>query len=403
MAETLRSPTPQATDLRTELLRMGLKPIAGGKAEVEEEFEIELPEDEEPVVPEGAAEPDTEEPEPEPAPEAKKPEPPKKEVKSEPEPEPVKAEEPEPEPELKPKRLDPIAREERNKRKEYARLYAETKSQLDAAERTIRLLREQPTDPNDPNLAKWHKELADEASKATDLADVLKLTLKEMDRRDRVSRRELNVHLYQIQCDISETRARAAHPDFESICAQAGVFDAIQTDAHGQFRDPAIANRVYYTADKKLAPDPAERMYRLAVGKLEYEKSLKGEDEEPEEIEPREANHLARLGRARRQREAVRLHKRRPAQRLARTDRLDRDVLDDVAQRHGKTEVHLPLDDDAEVVGVVAQEKDVFARAQRPPPADRRHAPDLGRGESLEELGVPEEFVHAAHLAVDAG
>ena len=47
----------------------------------------------------------------------------------------------------------------------------------------------------------------------------------------------------------------------------------------------AIANRVYYTADKKLAPDPAERMYRLAVGKLEYEKSLKGEDEEPEEIE----------------------------------------------------------------------------------------------------------------------
>jgi len=285
MAETLRSPTPQATDLRTELLRMGLKPIAGGKAEVEEEFEIELPEDEEPVVPEGAAEPDTEEPEPEPAPEAKKPEPPKKEVKSEPEPEPVKAEEPEPEPELKPKRLDPIAREERNKRKEYARLYAETKSQLDAAERTIRLLREQPTDPNDPNLAKWHKELADEASKATDLGDVLKLTLKELDRRDRVSRRELNVHLYQIQCDISETRARAAHPDFESICAQAGVFDAIQTDAHGQFRDPAIANRVYYTADKKLAPDPAERMYRLAVGKLEYEKSLKGEDEEPEEIE----------------------------------------------------------------------------------------------------------------------
>lgn len=283
MADTLRSPAPPA-DLTTELLRMGLKPIAGGKADVEEEFEIELPEDEEPVVPEGAAEPELEEPE---TPEAKKPETPKPEVKPEPK-EPVKAEEPkaeEPEePEPKPKRLDPIAREERTKRKEYSRLYAETKSQLDAAERTIRLLREQPTDPNDPNLAKWHKDLADEASKATDLADVLKLTLKEMDRRDRVSRRELNVHLYQLQCDISETRARAGHPDFEKVCAEAKIFDAIQTNADGSFRDPAIAKRVYYTQDGKLAPDPAERMYRLAVGKLEYEKSLRGEDE-PEESE----------------------------------------------------------------------------------------------------------------------
>jgi len=268
MAETLRSPTAPAT---------------------EDEFEIELPEDEEPVVPEGAAETeDQDEPEPEskPEPEAKKPAPPK-EVTPEPEPEPVKAEEPEPEPEPEPKRrLTPIEREERTKRKGYMKLYAETKEQLDAAERTIRLLREQPTDPNDPNLARWHKELAEEASKATDLADVLKLTLKEMDRRDRVSRRELNVHLYQLQCDISESRARSAHPDFEQVCAKAGIFDAIQTDQQGQFRDPAIANRVYYTQDKKLAPDPAERMYRLAVGKLEYEKSLKGEDEPEPEPEP---------------------------------------------------------------------------------------------------------------------
>ena len=212
--------------------------------------------------------------------------------------EPAKAEKPKvtpPEPPPKPdvtsealddrprERLHPAAREERAKRKEYARLYAETKEQLDAAEQQLRLLRTAPSAADDPNLKRWYDDLGAEADKAATMSEVLKLSIREMDRRDRARVQELNSQLYGIRCDLSETRARQRHPDWAPVIEQAGLFRAIATDAQGRFGDPVIARRIYYTADGGLAPDPAERMYRLAVGKLEYERAQRGEPEADEE------------------------------------------------------------------------------------------------------------------------
>lgn len=261
----------------------------------EETFEVPLQDVDTPAPDDPDALPSTgdEEPEGGPAakaePEAKKPEPTKQpEAKAEPEPEP----EPQPakaaaEPEVpRQPKLHPAVHEERAKRKEYARLYAETKEQLDAAEQQIRLLRAAPTAADDPALKRWYDDLAAEADKAATMSDVLKLAVREMDRRDRARVQELNSQLYGIKCDLSETRARIRHSDWEAVVQQAGLFHAIATDAQGRFGDPALARQIYYTADGGLAPDPAERMYKLAVGKVEYERAQRGEAEEPEAEAP---------------------------------------------------------------------------------------------------------------------
>ena len=211
--------------------------------------------------------------------EAKEPESKSDEPTPEVTPEPAKAKVEPPTPEVARERLHPAVREERNKRKEYARLYAEAREQLDAAEQRIRLLTVGPTAAQSPALKKWHEELAAEADKAATMGDVLRLSIREMDRRDQQRVQELNAQLYGLKCDVAEMRARVRHSDWEQTIQQAGLFAAIMTDAQGNFHDPILARRVYYTADGGLAPDPAERLYRLAAGKLEYERTQRGEPE----------------------------------------------------------------------------------------------------------------------------
>ena len=255
----------------------------------EETFEVVLSDEDLEPTPEGE-EPDEPKPEAEPTPEPK----------VEPKPAEPKAATPKPEPEPEPAkpertRLDPIAREERAKRKEYARRYAEASERADAAERRIQLLTAQP-DPkaDDPALQKWHRDLLEEAKKVTDLDQLLVLSMREMDRREQAARlrerertKELNAHIYQQQCDMAEVRARQQHPDWEDQIKAAGLFEAISTNDKGEFRDPTLGRRVYYNVDGSLAADPAERLYRLAVGKLEYERALKGDPDEPEPEPPK--------------------------------------------------------------------------------------------------------------------
>ena len=256
----------------------------------EETFEVDLkdvdtpdPDDPDALPATGDEEPEEAAPEAKAEPEAKATPAPKPEPKAEPESEPkAKAKV---EPEARQPKLHPAVHEERAKRKEYARLYAETKEQLDAAEQQIRLLRTAPTAEKDPNLKKWYDELAAEADKAATMSDVLKLAVREMDRRDRARVQELNSQLYGIACDLSETRARVRHGDWEETVSKAGILKAIAVDEQGRFGDPALARRIYYTADGGLAPDPAERMYRLGVGKLEYERA----QDEPEAPTPSQA------------------------------------------------------------------------------------------------------------------
>lgn len=275
MAETpTRSPAAPA-DPAEETFELAPEDLVTGKTPGDEaDLEVDPDADPEAVKPKPDATDPAADPKVEPAPDP--------EPEAAPKPVVAKAKEAEPEREEPRERLHPAVREERSKRKEYARLYGETKEKLDEAERTINLLRSEADQTTDPALKKWNEELLEKASKATDLADVVKLTILEMDRRDRARVRALNQHLYTMQCDISEARARARHQDFETIVAKAGLFEAIATDAQGRFKDERLGRRIYYNADNSLNADPAERMYRLAVGKLEYEREQRGEAE-PEE------------------------------------------------------------------------------------------------------------------------
>ena len=264
------------------LTRSPAAPAAPAEPE-EETFEVTL-EDLSPPDPEaeGAESDRPESDQPEAATPPEKPKEPAKspEVASEPvKPVEAKAEPVKPDvtPEPARERLHPAVREERAKRKEYARLYAEARDQLEVAEGRIRLLTTGPTAEQSPELKKWHDELAAEADKAATMSDVLRLSMREMDRRDQRRVQELNTQIYGLKCDVAEMRARLRHPDWEETIQKAGLFQAIATDAKGHFHDPALAKRVYYTADGGLTTDPAERLYRLAVGKIEYERAQRGE------------------------------------------------------------------------------------------------------------------------------
>lgn len=263
----------------------------------EETFEIDELETETPELDETEAlEVPADEPDPEPVAKTEEPErkpEPKVEAKPEPKPDPK----PEPKAEDAPRRLDPIAREERDKRKKYAALYAEAKDQIEDLQAQVRTLRSAQDPTKDPDLQRWHAELIAEADKSTEMSGPLKAALKEIQRRDIVLRREINLQMYQVQCDYSDRIARMKYKDFEQVLAKAGIYDAIKTGADGKFVDASIANRVYYNRDGSLCPDPAERMYRLAIGKLEYERQQRGEPEEEVEVveSPRNGARVERV------------------------------------------------------------------------------------------------------------
>jgi hypothetical protein len=279
MAETLIASPAAPTTEEEETFEVTLEDVETPEAEVPEVSDLET---EEPGAESAAEKEEPEKPSEEPAKPVVKSEPVKVEAKVE---GPAK---PEVKPEPVRERLHPAVRQERSKRKEYARLYAEAKDQLEAAEQKIRLLTVGPTAEQSPELKKWHEELAADADKATTMSEVLRLSIREMDRRDTQRVRDLNGQLYGLKCDVAEMRARFRHPDWEHVIEQAGLFRAIKVDAQGNFQDPALAQRVYYTTDGGLAPDPAERLYRLAVGKIEYERTQRGEPdpEEPEAATP---------------------------------------------------------------------------------------------------------------------
>lgn len=273
MAETLTKPA--APDADEESIEVSLP--EGFLLDEEPDGE-EAEKDESKATPEGDAEP--KEPEKTPEPEAKA-EPEKPASKTEP-----ADDEPKAEPTKREKELLARANEDRAKRKEYAKLYAEATDRAEAAERRLQLLTNGPDPSTDPTLKKWHDELIADADNATQLSAPLKAAMKEMERRERALTRQLNAQLYSIRCETSELRARQRHPDWEEVIAKAGFFQAIETDAQGQFKDPVIGKRIYFNADNSLNADPGERMYRLALGKLEYERQQTGEPDEVAEEAP---------------------------------------------------------------------------------------------------------------------
>ena len=197
------------------------------------------------------------------------------------------------------KRLDPIAREEREKRKHYAQLWAETAERLDAVEAENASLRARVgrAAVDDPNLKEHVAKLRERADKSQTMGELAEVLLEEFDRRDRAASNEVGQvavevdrAIYSLRCEVAEVRARVRHDDYDAVVGNSGLLGELRSvkgaDGKEVFANPRIARKVYWTDDGKLAADPAERLYRLAVGKVEYERAQRGEtDEEPEPVQ----------------------------------------------------------------------------------------------------------------------
>lgn len=75
-------------------------------------------------------------------------------------------------------------------------------------------------------------------------------------------------------------------PAYDDALQKTGIFDALQVNADGTFRDPVVANSVYGSVN------PAKRAYRLALDKLAKESAastgavVPGAQQEPEPVAP---------------------------------------------------------------------------------------------------------------------
>lgn len=182
------------------------------------------------------------------------------------------------EPEAKTREVPVSTREERDKRKEYARLWASTKEQLDSALETIDRLKTGRVVP--AALKKHRDDQIAEADKADGMGKVLALAYSEIDRVDRARDEESATIRYELACAKSEITTRMAHRDYDRALDESGLIKAISINPATQtWNDPVIGRQVYLTPEGKLAANPAERLYRLAVGKLVSEGTWKDEAE----------------------------------------------------------------------------------------------------------------------------
>ena len=255
-------------------------------AEAEEEFEITLPRDDE----ERSIRLEEEEPEPpkEPAKEEPKPEAKKVEVPAEPKPVEPKTEAKPDDPERE--ALLARAREDRAKRKDYARRYQDTLSELDRAREQLARERTKPKDEGDPRAAAYWKqrvaELKVEADKADGMGQLVEMTLnevwKEQERRDRLHARRQEQFEYLTTVSIAQVQSRQRHVDYDEVLKKSGVQGAIQVGEDGNWKDPVLGRAIYFTRDGELRTDPAERAYEIAEallkGKEAYDKELAGDE-----------------------------------------------------------------------------------------------------------------------------
>jgi hypothetical protein len=164
------------------------------------------------------------------------------------------------------------AREERAKRKSYAALWEQATIERDEAIARARaaesLLTGQPTQEA---LSRHLDELRAKADSVEKLSEVLNLALGEMDRRDRLAEQRLAAMQYRQDVALAQLHARQRWADYDEVLAKAGIYEAIQPAASGGWRDPALAQLIYYFPDGSLRRDPATRAYELAKGRLEYE------------------------------------------------------------------------------------------------------------------------------------
>jgi DNA polymerase III gamma/tau subunit len=183
-------------------------------------------------------------------------------------------------------RLPASTREEREKRKKYAKLWEETEAEKEKLEAQLRAARGQQ-----PTTSKLSPEqraaLKEKANKAETMGDLLEIALDEIERRDARVDNALGEERFNRFLHVSESIARGRFSQYDKVLKEAGILDAVAVKDNGQFTDPAVANKIYRSAD------PGEMAYTLALGRLEKDGRVdevlgtqSGTDEVVEEVEP---------------------------------------------------------------------------------------------------------------------
>lgn len=117
--------------------------------------------------------------------------------------------------------------------------------------------------------------VASEFAKKESLDGQAEVVLREAQRftQDAIKRVQESVGSYLWQ--VQEAEFREEHEDYDEVLREAGIWDATQQDAQGNFRDPLVARVIYSSAN------PAKRAYKLAQDKLRAE----GKRQDPDDAE----------------------------------------------------------------------------------------------------------------------
>lgn len=165
-------------------------------------------------------------------------------------------------------RLPASTREEREKRKKYAKLWEETEAEKEKLEAQLRAARGQQQVVSSKLTADQRAALKEKANKAETMGDLLEVALEEIERREARLENVIREERFNRFLHVSEAMARGRHADYDAVLRAAGILDAVAVKDNGQFTDPVIANMIYNSQD------PSEKAYTMAYGKLEKEGRL---------------------------------------------------------------------------------------------------------------------------------
>ena len=189
-------------------------------------------------------------------------------------------------------RLPASTREEREKRKKYAKLWEETEAEKEKLEAQLRAARGSQPVATTRLTVEQRAALKEKANKAETMGDLLEVALEEIERREARMENVIREERFNRFLHVSEALARTRFTEYDKVLKAAGILDAVAVKDNGQFVDPVIANMIY------SSQDPGEKAYVMAYGKLEKEGRLDEvinsgreaivEDDEPEqEPEPK--------------------------------------------------------------------------------------------------------------------
>ena len=174
--------------------------------------------------------------------------------------------------EKKDDRLPASTREERAKRKDYAKKYEDAAAERDRLEAELRARRGQI--PQVGMSKEYREALVKRGNDAETMGQLVEIFLDEQGKRDQFWSAALDEERFNRHLQISETIARhnvdAQHGrgTYDRVLREAGIKEAITLEGNGQFRDPGIAKKIY--GEK----DPGLEAFEIALGKLEKEGRL---------------------------------------------------------------------------------------------------------------------------------